>query len=233
MKIPGKTRTLSWILKYIVVISAIIGTAVSAQAGSRTFMGGKVVFMYFTIQSNLAAAAICMFGAILLLRNRPVRRTWYVIKYVGTVSITLTGVVFCCILAPTMGRAAWNFQNVLTHVVVPAASIADLFVTGTCGTFKKRDVLFVVLPPMAYVVYAGIGYLLKWEFAAGRSYPYFFLNWGSPAGAFGFSRELPFMGCVWWILALLVLLILCGYLYLSILRALRKREEEPGTASGR
>ncbi len=71
-------------------------------------------------------------------------------------------------------------------------------------------------------MYAGIGYIRGWEFAPGIRYPYFFLNWGSPAGAFGFSGELPFMGCVWWILALLVLLLLCGALYLRILNLCRK-----------
>ena len=75
---------------------------------------------------------------------------------------------------------------------------------------------------IAYAVYAGIGYVLKWEFLKGINYPYYFLNWGSPAGAFGFSRELPFMGCVWWILLLLGFLMLTGYVYLKLLDVRRR-----------
>jgi len=30
------------------------------------------------------------------------------VKFVGTVAITLTGLVFCFVLAPTMGKCAWN-----------------------------------------------------------------------------------------------------------------------------
>ena len=55
-----------------------------------------------------------------------------------------------------------------------------------------------------------------------KKYPYFFLNWGSPAGAFGFSKELPFMGCVWWIIALLIVILAVGYVYLVIIDAMKK-----------
>ena len=58
-----------------------------------------------------------------------------IIKYVGTVAITLTGIVFCFVLAPTLGTDAWNVQNVLTHIIVPACTILDFFVAG-----KKSDI---------------------------------------------------------------------------------------------
>ncbi len=231
MNITAKRKTASWILKGVVILSAVVGTALSAAAGSRSFMGGSTVFKYFTIQSNIAIALVCAVGAVLLARRGPICRTWYVIKLVGTVSITLTGVVFCFVLAPTMGRFAWNPQNVLTHVVVPLASVADFFTTGVFGSFKKRDALFVTLPPLAYAVYAGVGYARGWQFAPGVRYPYFFLNWGSPAGAFGFTGELPYMGCVWWILALTVFLLLVGYLYLSIVNAVGRRKQKGANAA--
>jgi len=112
---------------------------------------------------------------------------------------------------------------VLTHVIVPVAAVADFFVTGVYGNIKKRNIFLVALPPLAYAIYAGIGYAAGWQFAEGINYPYFFLNWGSPAGAFGFTKELPYMGCVWWIIALLILLILIGYLYLAIIGVCRKK----------
>ncbi len=223
MKVSTRNKILSLILKCVVFVSAVAGTVISARAGSRSFMGGSRVFMYFTIQSNLAVAAICAVGAALLLRAGPVGRPWFVVKFVGTVAITLTGVVFCFILAPTMGGRAWNLQNILTHVVVPIAAVADYFVTSVYGGLRTRSIVFVTLPPLAYVIYAGIGYVRGWQFARGINYPYFFLNWGSPAGAFGFSKELPFMGCVWWILVLLIFLLLVGWLYLAVAAAIRKR----------
>ena len=100
------------------------------------------------------------------------------------------------------------------------------FTAGICGELRNRSVLLVTLPPLAYVIYAGIAYIRGWEFLKGVRYPYFFLNWGSPAGAFGFTRELPFMGCAWWILALLLLLLGVGRVYLVILGGLRRRALE-------
>ena len=82
----------------------------------------------------------------------------------------------------------------------------------------------MIIPPLLYAVYAGIGYVQGWQFGPGVNYPYFFLNWGSPAGAFGFSDKLPFMGTGWWILALLVFLILVGLLYLAIVGRIRRKK---------
>lgn len=223
MNISKKSKAISLILKCIVFISAVVGTAMSAYAGSQSFMGGATVFMYFTIQSNIAIALICAVGAVLMFRKGIIGNWWYVIKFVGTVSITLTGAVFSFVLAPTLGSEAWSVPNILTHVIVPLASIADFFVTGVYGGVKKRNVVFVTIPPLLYAIYAGIGYVSGWEFAPGINYPYFFLNWGSPAGAFGFTSELPFMGCVWWILALLVLLLVTGYIYLALVDLIKKR----------
>ena len=158
------------------------------------------------------------------MRNKPVSRAWYVVKLVGTVSITLTGAVFAALLAPLMGGAAWNARNTLTHLVVPVAAVADFFVTAPGAGLKKKSVIFVLIPPLMYVIYAGIGYVQGWEFIVnGQNYPYFFLNWGSPAGAFGFLREFPYMGCVWWILILLIFLLAVGFMYVAIANRIGKR----------
>ncbi|MBO4887264.1 MAG: Pr6Pr family membrane protein [Firmicutes bacterium] len=209
-------KTISFILKLIVILSAATGTIMSASAGRRAFMGGNRVFMYFTIQSNIAIALICLAGCFLLLRKKPVGPVWYVVKLVGTVSITLTGVVFCAVLVPAIGPGLWNVQNTLTHVIVPAAAIADFFIAAAGVRIKRGNVIYVLIPPLLYAIYAGIGYVRGWEFASGQRYPYFFLNWGSPAGAFGFTNRLPYMGCVWWILILFVFLILIGWLYIVL-----------------
>lgn len=223
-RLSGST-VVSLVLKVIIFVSAVVGTIISAGAGRAAFMGGGSVFMYFTIQSNLALALICAIGFILLLRREEISNVWYVIKYVGTISITLTGLVFCFVLAPTLGDRAWNLQNILTHVVVPILCIVDFFITGVHSQLKKRHVFYVMLPPLAYAVYAGIGFVCDWRFTPTNNYPYFFLNWGSPAGAFGFTNELPFMGCGWWIIAILIFLVLVGLLYLWILKMLKRRTE--------
>ncbi len=223
MKPSLKACILSITLKIIVIVSAVIGILRSAGAGRNTFMGGSRVFMFFTIQSNILIALICAVGLVLLLLQKPAGTAWYVIKYIGTVAITLTGVVFAFVLAPTFKQGAWNLQNTLTHLVVPVAAVLDFFVTDIYGSIPMKAIPLVTLPPLAYAIYAGIGYVAGWEFLQGIHYPYFFLNWGSPAGAFGFTKGLPFMGTVWWIFAIMIFLLLIGYAYLAILNALKKK----------
>ena len=209
---PARKR-ISCALKLMVILSASAGTWMSAAAGRKVFMGGSRVFMYFTIQSNLLMALISAAGLWMLLRNTPVPRSWYAVKLSGTVSITLTCAVFAVMLAPLLGQAAWNVQNTLTHLVAPLAAVADFFVAAPGAGIRRKSVFCVLIPPFLYVVYAGIGYACGWEFARGQHYPYFFLNWGSPAGAFGFTGELPFLGCVWWILILMLFLLGVGWCY--------------------
>ncbi len=217
MNMITKTRrTISYILKLTVILSAVVGTALSAYAGRNSFMGGSRVFMYFTIQSNILIAIICLVGLYLLVQKKEINDVWYTVKLVGTVAITLTGVVFAVLLVPLLGDNAWNIQNTLTHAVVPVAAVADFFVVAPGSGLRRKSVVYVIIPPLLYAIYAGIGYARGWEFGAGQNYPYFFLNWGSPAGAFGFTKELPYMGCVWWILVLMVFLIAVGWGYVTL-----------------
>ncbi len=226
MTITNKQRIISLSLKLIVLISAIVGTILSALSSVEYFMGGETVFMYFTIQSNLLIAIVCLIGFILLILNKKTTKYWNIIKFVSTVSITLTGFVFVFVLAPTMKGAAWSVYNVLTYVVVPLFSILDFFIVGKDMEFKKKDVLFVIIPPILYAIYAGIGYINNWKFSATTNYPYSFLNWGSEAGAFGFSSSLPYMGVAYWILALLLFLIGIGFLYRKLNTIIHKKNKE-------
>ena len=215
-------KKISYLLKIIVFVSAVVGTILSYLGSQDSFMGGSRVFMFFTTQSNIAMAIISLIGLCYMIRVRLVGQVWQVVKFVGTVAITLTGVVFCFVLAPTLGDDAWNIQNILTHVVVPVFSVLDFFVVSTAFDIKKKSVFYVIIPPILYAIYAGIGYANNWQFVEGYNYPYFFLNWGSKAGAFGFTNELPFMGTAWWILALFIFLIIVGYIYLVIADRLKK-----------
>ena len=222
MELSKKQFITSLVLKSILIISVIIGVIVSATSESE-FMSGNMIFMYFTIQSNILIAIVCLIGLIFLLKNFKANRIWYVIKLVSTISITLTGLVFTFMLAPTLGSQAWNLANILTHVIVPVSAVVDFFVVGINMYFKKKDVIYVIIPPLLYAIYAGIGYNLDWKFTPDYNYPYFFLNWGSKAGVFGFSSELPYIGVIYWIILLLLLLIGLGFLYLKIINVFKKK----------
>ena len=127
----------------------------------------------------------------------------------------------CAVLAPTTPGAFGNAANVLTHVVVPVCAIADLFVA-------KHDApdfgiaVWALVPLIYYLAFATIGFVLNWDFGNGRNYPYFFLNWTSPAGVFGFGGGGEyFMGTFWWILVMIALVLGIALAYAAILKRVR------------
>ena len=86
----------------------------------------------------------------------------------------------------------------------------------TVSIFLKMIVFVSAVTGTALSAYAAKDRFMGWQFAEGYNYPYFFLNWGSPAGAFGFTKGLPFMGTGWWILALLIFLLAVARCYLAV-----------------
>ena len=76
----------------------------------------------------------------------------YVCKYIFTVSITITGLIFCGLLAPFADYNVWVFSSVLTHVVVPVLSIADFFVDDYKIDFKRFHIFLTLIPPFAWFV---------------------------------------------------------------------------------
>ena len=79
--ISKKRKNISFILKLIVIISAVVGIVMCTLAGRNSFMGGSRVFMYFTIQSNIAIAVICVIcviGGYLLMQDRAIGNKWQI-----------------------------------------------------------------------------------------------------------------------------------------------------------
>lgn len=209
-------RIISMVLKAVTAICALAAVLMCVFLPEDDFMGGARAFMYFTIQSNIWIGIVCAVGLARMIKGKAQSRKTMLIKFIFTVSITLTGCVFCFMLAPQLGAKAWELNSLFAHVIVPVCSVADFLLTGGDVPFRKWDEWFDLLPPLYYVLFAALGYVCNWQFAPGQNYPYFFLNWGSEAGAFGFSEQLPFIGVMWWILILLVLLLGCGKLYILL-----------------
>ncbi len=215
MKYLSKT-IFSILIEVAVVICAAIGVKMTVEFGS-------FGYLYFTIQSNICIAAtlalfaIWQFIGIIIKPFRRFPRILYIIKFVFTVAITLTGGVFCFILAPTQPGAIKQTVNILTHIVVPLLSILDLFLVRPTDP-KWRWSLYGLIPPIYYLVFASIGYVENWDFGQGNNYPYFFLNWDSPAGAFGFAEPPYIMGTFYWIWVMVAIVAGFGLIYALLLK---------------
>ena len=221
-------KYISMFFKLVVVLSSLLGVYLSVFEHSK-FMSGVKSLMYFTTQSNIWIGLWSLFLLIVMIiehvKKKVIRKRYmYVVKLIFTISITLTGVMFCGFLAPTATNYnPWTLNNLLTHVISPLASLIDFFVDDFKVIYKKSDSILTLIPPLYYLIFALICYFADWKFSDGNNYPYFFLNFGSPVGMFGFSDDpLYFMGTFYWILAMGILVISCGYAFLQIKTKINK-----------
>lgn len=226
-------KTTNRILKIMTALSAFVGVGISLfSALDDNFTHRYKRLMYFTAQSNLwigITFVLVLFFPFLKIKNR---RQWqrklYIAKYIFTVSITMTGIVFCAVLAPFAppDYRPWAFCNVLTHIVTPILAVADFLSDKMRIRLTARHVFASLLPPFFYFTTASVLGAFHFDFGRGEPYPYFFMNYHSPAGFFGIVRERPFIGSFYWWMFFIALMLLIAYAYASINAKYRKDDLE-------
>ena len=223
MEICNTRLKTSALIKAFTVALAILGVTLSfVNAREDGYSHWSKRLLYFTGLSNIWI--ILTFATMLAVRyvkrlsdNTRVKNSLYILRYVFTVSITLTGFIFCTLLGPGAkydGYNAWTFSNVMTHAVVPTFAIVDFFVDGYRVRLSKKHVLFTAVPPFVYMLFALILGAFKIDFGRGDPYPYIFFNLDSPAGIFGFSNVPPYIiGTFYWMLLMLGFILSIGIFY--------------------
>ena len=191
------------------VTAGVLLACIFAQRDGYSHWGRRL--LYFTQQSNIWMGVTCLLFAFRVLLQKeegPLRDVLYGCKFVFTVSITVTGIIFCTLLAPFADFNPWMLSSVLTHVAVPALSILDLLVFQSGGyPFRLRHTFLALLPPLFYFLVAGTLCILRVDFGRGDAFPYFFMDFYSEVGLFGFKGgPLPQMGTVYWILFFILLI---------------------------
>lgn len=192
--------------------------------------------LYFTQQSNIWIGIVCFLMAILSImelvnKKSLIKRYMYVLKFIFAVSITITGVIFCGLLAPFADYDVWHFSSVLTHVVVPVLAIIDYFVNYKQTPLKRSHIFLSLIPPSLYFIFAMTLSAFKVDFGRGDTFPYFFINFYSEVGLFGFTNEgeLPQLGTAYWVMAILALILNLGYLYYRVhpttIRAIKEKKQ--------
>lgn len=147
-------------------------------------------FTYFTLLSNIFAAAVC---ALQLIRGRG---SFHVLKFTSVCAIILTFLVYTFVLGSLEpgGIMAGYMQDhgasLCMHLIVPLLVAADFFINDTFRPYGKSCILYSLLPPLAYLAFIFILSASGVRWADGTmSAPYPFLNTDAPAGWFGFVPE--------------------------------------------
>lgn len=207
----------SRIIKIATVFAALGGVILSLFTAVRdgySHWGRRL--LYFTAQSNVWLGVTFLLLLFVREDNERGRKILYLLKYVFTVSITVTGLIFCGLLAPFAGEdyRPWTIVNFFTHVLSPVLAIVDFFVDETPIPLQGKRVLLALAPPLLYFAVSELLVGLNVDFGRGVPYPYFFLNYRSPAGIFGFSGERPFfVGSFYWLAIFAVLIVFLAVLY--------------------
>lgn len=217
-------RKISLSIKFIAAFCAFTGVIIGFFNAEITGYGvWHKTLLYFTTQSNLWIGFTLLVLAIYLLikkdKSEKALKVLYLLKFIFTVSITITGLIYCCLLAPFADETyrPWSIESILVHVVVPTLSVVDFFVDDYKISYGLKDRLFAYIPPLAYFVFAVVLGALGVTFRGEETYPYFFMNFNSPVGLFGFKTEGLFeMGSIYWIIVIMLLIFGLGLLYATV-----------------
>ena len=202
-------------------IVGILGIVFTAQ--SSAFMGGGSVFFFFTVQSNIFIIAMALIflvnEIVVLVTNKGfINQTLRHIKYVATVAITVTFLVFFTMHAPLMGvDYLLSFNNFSLHAIVPILALIDFIIFDTDINLTYSNSLLATIAPISYVIFVYVGAIFKLQYGENLYYPYFFLDFETN----GFLFEKGF-GIIPWILLLLAGICGLGCLYCFIIKARQK-----------
>ena len=133
---------------------------------------------YFTILSNVVVVVVL--AALWRGRIGPTP-VWRTLRMDSLVMITVTGLVFAVVLAPTADLQGLQYvTNTLEHYVTPLLTVLTFLVWGPRGWLRLGTVFTALVIPIIWLAYT----LLRG--AVVDSYPYSFLN----VAEFGLGRVL-------------------------------------------
>ena len=185
-------------------------------------------YVHFTNISNFLCLGVMFAALIQTVRKKEDSyvTTAPMLKFVGMLGILLTFLVFNIMLAGADGRdplANWRIGSILFHVVLPVMYIADWFLFYERGKCKWYYPLASAAFPLIYAVFLLIqAVILKFDTSilipnstTPLIYPYFFVN----------LDTLGVSGVLMWIGILAAVFIAVGYLFLSIDKILKRRNQ--------
>lgn len=209
-----KKKGLRTVFCCVYCVLAVVGVA--ADFGFFTGNLTRRPFVFYTSLSNMVCSAF-MFAALLQSFRREKRELWPMAKFVFTVMILVTAIVFNLLLNAYQSVAAYfaNVKNSLYHLILPVLFFADWLLFYRRGAVRAVYPLVAVVPPLVYVTYILIraGIVKTLGLTANVLYPYFFLN----------VDRLGWGGFALWMGILLVGLLALGYGLYALDRLLCKK----------
>ena len=161
------------IINTIILCSVILG--IIATHITNNFMSNNSI-LYFTMQSNILVALISLIFIIYDILKHKIPNILYILKYIFTVAITLTFLVFNFILVPYMNIPnIYDLANILLHIISPICTILSFILDNN---FKNKNNYYIlgITFPLIYLIFTYILYFLPYNIFIDSKFPYFFLD---------------------------------------------------------
>lgn len=209
----------SIILRAVLLLCGIF--AVESAFVSDGGIGLTEDLLYFTYQSNIWVVLLTAVLLVLDLRRlkterKAIPRGLQTVRYVVAVSISITMIVYWCILAPTRPtRSIFTLNSQLLHTIVPLLCIADFLLLDRGEPVGGRGALLALVPPLYYLIFTfTFQAATHYTFSSDRHYPYYILD----VDRYGWFGTGAGIGVFWWLLIILCLTLALGYGYRLIQR---------------
>lgn len=217
-----KMKGFSILIKILAILSGIYGLSICCLDFKS--------FTYFTILSNIFILVVLFIflvrDIIELITKRKIKfpDILFILKFIATISITLTFFVFLTILAPTfpsgfiLAYLDNGAGNLCLHFITPVLAILDFMLFDDYSLSLKYS-FYAIIPPLCYVLFIFI--IGKFGFRWGNMVaPYNFLNYEAKTGWFGidfsiYGPESLGIGVFYMIILLSLLFIGVGRLFIS------------------
>lgn len=219
------------VIKATAVLSSIYGMLMSSSSR---------MFTFFTHLSNMAISSILLVFLIFDVKRLKTNgacdkrsNRFYTIKFMFTISITLTFLVYLFLLGPTSRKgllgAYLNHRggSFCVHFITPVLAVLDFCLFDYEYQSKARHAGYATVPPLVYVLFVVIAANCGVRWYDNMYAPYNFLNFGASTGWFGFDLshigpESLGIGVAYMLLALLLVFWGIGFGYLKVKDARRK-----------
>ena len=215
----------SILLKCGIVLSSI--GAVFFQMFEPNYKGLLPILKAFTIQSNLWIGITSLVFLILILKwkdESKIPRWLYHIKFMFTVDIMLTYLVFAVLLSPLMSlRFLTSTANFFQHNLTSILALLDFLITDPKFVSKGKHVWLSLLPTLAYAIYFFTSYAITGIMPVA----YFFLDY-KKLGWFTIGDA--GIGVGLWTLLLCGLLLIIGVFVLKLKKLFDKNPKRMGIA---
>ena len=224
-----KSRTAQLIFYTIYCTLGVVGTIASLGIFDNVSVIRWDFYVHFTNISNFLCIGVMLAALIQTAKKKEDSYVTVapVLKFIGTLGILLTFLVFNIMLAGAADRdpqANWRIGSLVFHVILPIMYVADLFLFRERKKCRWYYPLVSVAFPVGYAIFLFIqAVILKFDSSilipttsTPLIYPYFFLN----------LDKLGVSGVLMWIGILSAAFVAVGYIFFGLDQITRKKKQK-------